>query len=69
MVDHSVGLLFSFFAQLHLFNTFAVGERAQVKTWITQKHINVTDAIGRTPLMYAVIGKQTKACLGCYVHV
>lgn len=61
--------VFSSFAYVFSFiNTFAAGERTQVKTWITQKNINTTDAMGRTPLMYAVIGKQTKACLRCCVY-
>ena len=40
-----------------------VGERAKVKTLISESDINITDAHGRTPLMYAVIGKQAKVSM------
>ena len=48
ILSHSCGLL------------FGTGERIKVKALLSQENINSTDIHGRTPLMYAVIGKKTK---------
>ena len=44
-----------------------VGERSQLKVFMSQGNINIIDSMGRTPLMYAVIGKQAKVC-ATYIH-
>jgi kinesin family protein 3/17 len=38
------------------------GDRSVVKTLIATYGLECTDVIGRTPLMYAVIGNKTKCC-------
>ena len=45
-----------------LFLLLHIGERSQLKVFMSQGNINITDSMGRTPLMYAVIGKQAKVC-------
>lgn len=36
------------------------GDRLKVKNLLSHKSINSTDSYGRTPLMYAAIGKRSK---------
>jgi ankyrin repeat protein len=39
------------------------GEKSKVKAMVSERSLNITDAHGRTPLMYAVIGKQSRCCI------
>ncbi|CAI8052884.1 Putative ankyrin repeat protein MM_0045, partial [Geodia barretti] len=61
LLEH-FGLSSSYPSELHI--SCLYGERSKVRAFLMDKGVvNSTDAQGKTPLMYAVIGKQPKCCV------
>ena len=44
------------------------GDRERLKALLMECHVDTLDAVGHTPLIYAVYGKQVKVCTYCFLQ-
>ena len=69
MNNHSLCDLHVQYIHMNVHVNFFSGERVKVKVLISQESINCIDTHGRTPLMYAVLGKKKKVSTNHYAII